>query len=103
MTENPLRSELSSLERKLILLINDHQKLKREMELLKSENEGFKDQLRSREAEISDFHNKDKMSKIVNGTVVGQEGMAQEDTAELVDVLNGYIREVDKCIAQLSE
>ena len=87
---------------KLILLINDHQKLKKEMELIRSENEDLKGQLKNRDAEISDFQNKDKMSKIVNGTVVGQ-GIAQEDTAELVDVLNGYIREVDKCIAQLSE
>lgn len=102
MAENPLRSELSSLERKLILLINDHQKLKREMELLKSENEGLKDQLGRREAEISDFQNRDKMSKIVNGVVVGS-GEGTQDATELVDVLNGYIREVDKCIAQLSE
>ena len=37
MTDNPLRSELNNLERKLILLINEHKKMKDNVESLKKE------------------------------------------------------------------
>jgi len=98
MTDNPLRSALSGLERKMILLIGDHQKLNEELKLLKSENQGLKNQVSQKSEMITDFQNKNKMSKIVNGMVV-----EENNTTELVDVINDYIREVDKCIAQLNE
>lgn len=81
------------------MLINEKQKLQQQLDFLKTENEALKSQLKDKEGLIDDFQNKDKISKIVNGMVVEQNG----DTSELVDVLNGYIKEVDKCIAQLSE
>ena len=61
MTDNPLRSALSGLERKMILLINDRQKLNQELKLLKSENKGLKDQIIQKSDAISDFQNKGKM------------------------------------------
>lgn len=99
MSDNPLRSELSHLERKLVLLISEHQKMKEEIRLLKKENDELKAQVEQRGAEINSFQNQDKISKIVNGMVVSSEYTA----AELSDMLNEYIVEVDKCIAQLSE
>lgn len=99
MSDNPLRSELSQLERKLVLLISDHQKMKEEINLLKQENNGLREQIEKKGEEISSFQNQDKISKIVNGMVVSSDYSA----TELSDMLNEYIIEVDKCIAQLSE
>jgi hypothetical protein len=98
MTDNPLRSELNNLERKLILLINDHKKVKGNLDILKKENIELKEMIRQKEANMADFQNKDNVSKIVSNMVE-----ENEETTELVEVINDYIKEVDKCIAQLSE
>lgn len=99
MSDNPLRSELSHLERKLVLLISEHQKMREEIKLLKKENDDLKAQVEKSGEQIDSFQNQDKISKIVNGMVVSSNYSA----AELSDMLNEYIVEVDKCIAQLSE
>ena len=39
MSNNPLRLELSNLERKLVLLISEHQKLKEELKITKKSTE----------------------------------------------------------------
>ncbi|MFT6053850.1 MAG: hypothetical protein ACJASP_000734, partial [Roseivirga sp.] len=44
------------------------------------------------------FKNQDKITKIVNNTTV-----EREESTELKHQLNEYIREIDKCIAHLSE
>lgn len=98
MSDNLLRSELSNLERKVLLLLNQHQKNKDEIEVLKKEVEGLKGQLSDKEQQIAGFQNKDNIVKIVNGTVADE-----SHAEELGEVLNEYIKEVDKCIAQLSE
>lgn len=99
MSDNPLRTELSQLERKLVLLISDHQKMREEIKVLKKENSDLREQIEKKGEEISSFQNQDKISKIVNGMAVSSNYSA----ADLSDMLNEYIIEVDKCIAQLSE
>lgn len=98
MTDNPLRSELNNLERKLILLLNDHKKLKGTVASLQKENQELRGVIKEKETVLVDFQNQDKISKIVNGMVVGE-----GNTAELAGVIDEYIKEVDKCIAHLSE
>ncbi|UXP30671.1 hypothetical protein N6H18_09925 [Reichenbachiella agarivorans] len=98
MADNLLRSELNQLERKLILLLNDFKKKDSELEVLKAENYKLKEVLEEKNRQIEGFQNKDKISKIVNGMVVDE-----RDTEALGNLLNEYIIEVDKCIAQLSE
>ena len=98
MSDIPLRSELNNLERKLVLLLNNHQKQKQEIEILKKEVGGLKSQLQEKDVLIGDFQNQDKISKIVNGVNANE-----SNPAELGEVLDEYIKEVDKCIAQLSE
>ncbi|UXX81212.1 hypothetical protein N7E81_08900 [Reichenbachiella carrageenanivorans] len=99
MSDNPLRSELSQLERKLVLLISDHQKMREELKVLKNENIELREQINRKAEEISGFQKQDKISKIVNGMVVN----SNHSAADLSHMLNEYIIEVDKCIAQLSE
>lgn len=98
MNDNPLRSELNNLERKLILLLNEHNKLKRDLQAARKENNDLREVIGEKESYIDDFQNKHKISKIVSGM-----GDSEGDMTELTEVLTEYIKEVDKCIAQLSE
>lgn len=98
MADKSLRSEFNNFERKFVLLINEHKKIKENLEILKRENLELKEIIKEKEVIIANFQNIDNINKIVN--IMVEE---QEDTTGLVDVINNYIEEVDKCIAQLSE
>ena len=98
MEDNQLRLELNNLERKLILLLNDHKTLKGNMVTLQKENQELRSVIKDKDSVLSDFQNQDKISKIVNG-IDGGDGK----TTELVGVIDEYIKEVDKCIAHLSD
>ena len=97
MDQELLKSNLSGLERKILVLINEHKNLKEEIKVLKAENQQLKAALRGRDDQISNFHNQLKITKIVdnlhpeNGSV-----------SELKKKVDDYIREIDKCIAHLS-
>lgn len=98
MSDESLKQELSTLERKVKLLISEHQKLKDDLVSSQRENEQLKSQLNVKEGELSNFQNKFKISKLVGNMVVDK-----EDTKELKVVLDEYIKEIDKCIAHLGE
>lgn len=91
-----LNSELISLERKIKLLLNEHALLKEEIEQLKSENRELKLDMSSKNEKLDDFQNKIKISKIVGSMVADG-----EDTSDLKEIINDYIKEIDKCIAHL--
>lgn len=82
----------------MILLLNDHKALKGENEILKSQNQELKQHIKAKEDLIDNFKNKDKITKLVDSVVVNN-----GDTTELKQVINEYIKEIDKCIAHLSE
>ncbi|MDA0196210.1 MAG: hypothetical protein O2887_14550 [Bacteroidetes bacterium] len=98
MQKNQLNTELQSLERRLILLITEHKNLKGETEILKAQNQELKQLLKSKEDQIENFNNKDKISKFVDSMVA-----SENNTTELKQVINEYIKEIDKCIVHLSE
>ena len=98
MGKEALRSELQNLERKIKLLLNEYSLLKAETHQLKAENENLKMQLNSRDEVLTNFQNQSKISRIVDSMIVenGKE-------AELRNVIEDYIKEIDKCIAHLGE
>ena len=97
MDQEVLKSNLSGLERKLLVLVNEHKSLKEELKALKTENLELKSAMRSRDEQISGFHNQLKITKIVDN-------LHPEDGSvlELKKKVDDYIREIDKCIAHLS-
>jgi uncharacterized coiled-coil DUF342 family protein len=97
MDQNKLHTELSALERKVQLLLNEHQHMKQELNVLKAENSELKSILKQKEDRISDFQNQDKISKIV-----GSIGKEETETSELRGKIDEYIKEIDKCIAHLT-
>jgi chorismate mutase len=97
MDQELLKSNLNGLERKLLVLLNDHKTLKEEVAGLKVENQDLKNNLRSREEQLLNFRNQIKITKIVDN-INPEDG----SVSELKKKVDEYIREIDKCIAHLS-
>lgn len=97
MEQDVLKTNLSGLERKLVVLINDHKSLKQEVNSLKSENNELKQHLRQRDEQLGSFKNQIKITKIVDN-IKPEDG----SISELRKTVDDYIREIDKCIAHLS-
>ncbi len=97
MDQEVLKSNLNGLERKLLVLINEHKSLKDELKTLSTENQELKAAIKIRDEEIAGFHNQLKITKIVDN-------LHPEDgsVSELKKKVDEYIREIDKCIAHLS-
>jgi regulator of replication initiation timing len=98
MSNEVLHSEISNLDRKVKLLLNEHVLLKKEIDSLRQKNSLLESKVSEKEATLSGFQNQMKISKIVESMVAGD-----ENTSELKEVIDGYIKEIDKCIAHLSE
>jgi chromosome segregation ATPase len=97
MDQELLKSNLSGLERKILVLVNEHKSLKDEIKALRGENQELRHALKMRDDQISGFHNQLKITKIVDN-------LHPEDgsVSELKKKVDEYIREIDKCIAHLS-
>src|SRR5258708_947972 len=97
MEQEVLKTNLSRLERKLVVLLNEHKNLKYEVTSLKSENEELKQHLRERDEQLRGFKNQIKITKIVDN-IHPEDG----SISALRKTVDEYIREIDKCIAHLS-
>ena len=97
MDQELLKSNLNGLERKILVLLNEHKSLKEELKALKTENQELRLAMKARDEQISGFHNQLKITKIVDN-------LHPEDgsVSELKKKVDDYIREIDKCIAHLS-
>ena len=97
MEQDQLIKELTRLERKVKMFMNEHQTVQEKLRILNVENSNLKTTLKRKEQQIDDFQNQNKISTIVDSIATGG-----EDAAELKQYINEYIKEIDKCIAQLS-
>jgi regulator of replication initiation timing len=97
MDQEMLMTNLAGLERKIMVLVNEHKGLKEEVKAIKEENQELKSALRLRDEQISGFHNQLKITKLVDR-------LHPEDgsISELKKKVDEYIHEIDKCIAHLS-
>src|SRR5690349_7539416 len=97
MDQEVLKTNLNGLERKLLVLINEHKTLKEEIKTLNNENQELRAAIKIRDEQITGFHNQLKITKIVDN-------LHPEDgsVSELKKKVDEYIREIDKCIAHLS-
>ena len=97
MDQEVLKANLSGLERKILVLINEHKSLKEELRNLKSDNLELKAAVKARDEQLAGFHNQLKITKLVDS-------LNPEDgsSLELKKKVDEYIREIDKCIAHLN-
>ncbi len=98
MDQEALKSSLNGLERKVLVLLNEHKSLKDELKGLKLENHELKSDIRRRDEQLVHFKNQIKITKIVDH-INPEDGSA----SELKRKVDEYIREIDKCIAFLSK
>ena len=98
MNKEKLSLSISNLERRIKILVNDYQSLNQEITSLKVENNELKELIRKKDLQIIDFQNKYKISKIVRNVRDGE-----TDHSELKNLINQYIREIDKCILHLTQ
>jgi len=97
MDQELLKTNLNGLERKILVLINEHNNLKEELQNAKKENQELKSAVKVRDEQIDRFHNQLKITKIVDN-INPEDG----SVSELKKKVDEYIREIDKCIAHLS-
>ena len=97
MDQETLKSNLNGLERKLLVLINEHKTLKDELKSLKTENQELKSAIKGRDEQLGHFKNQIKITKIVDSI-----DPENESASELKRKVDEYIREIDQCIAHLS-
>ena len=98
MSTDYLKSEINSLERKVKLLLAEHVKLREDVNAYRAENQQLKERLISQKTQLSSFQNNHKITKIVEH-MTGDGG----EMVELKEVIDYYIKEIDKCIALLGE
>ena len=97
MDQDVLKSSLNGLERKLLVLLNEHKTLKDELKGLKLENHELKAEVKKRDEQLSHFKNQIKITKIVDHI-----NLEDGSISELKRKVDEYIREIDKCIAHVS-
>jgi hypothetical protein len=98
MKRDRLNLELVALERKVRLLLNEFDVLKKSNEQLKEENRQLEGLVKSKEKQLNDFQNKYKISTIVDRINVGD-----EEIREVKEKINDYIKEIDRCIHRMSK
>lgn len=98
MPSEKLYREFQNLERQIQLVLSENKRLKDELNQTRNENGSLKEKMKSQEANLTSFQNQMKVSKIVNNKVV-----SEGDSAQLKETIDGYIKEIDKCIAHLAE
>jgi hypothetical protein len=97
MDQELLKSNLNGLERKLMVLINEHKNVQEELKGLKKENQELKAAVKVRDEQLFNFKNQIKITKIVD-SINPEDG----SVSELKRKVDEYIREIDQCIAHLS-
>lgn len=96
MSQEKLKNELFSLERKVRVLVGEYKKLKTEIIHVKEENNSLSGLLKEKDEQIRGFQNRINISKIVDSIAVDD-----VKAADLKKNIDNYIKEIDKCIAHL--
>jgi len=97
MSQDRLKMQLTSLERKLKLLITAYDAATDEIQQLRVEKAELKGLLKTKEDNLVNFQNQIKIGKIVESIDVGG------DSSELKERIDEYIREIDRCIEHLTK
>ena len=98
MNRQTLVDKLENLEGKVVQLLSQHDALRKQLAKTEKENLELRAIIEKQIDEIKNFQNQDKISKIVSSIADDT-----HNSNELKLKINEYIKEIDKCIAYLSE
>ncbi len=93
-----IQEELQKLERLAVLAAKKLDALNAENEQLRHRLSALEHEIQRKDQEIYHFKNRIKISNIVDNRPVNP-----EDAAEMSDLINKYIQEIDQLITYLSE
>lgn len=93
-----LKSIASSIESKVEKLLDLHNRVKKELTYLKSENTHLNQTIEQQKKAIKDLEEKGKILKLSKSL-----STTNENTTELKLKINELIREVDRCISLLNK
>ncbi|HYG17026.1 MAG TPA: hypothetical protein VEC12_14810 [Bacteroidia bacterium] len=93
-----LAEQLKSIKTKVEKLVAANDMLKNENQRLANENGRMKETLEIQKNTIKDLEEYNKIIKIAGGL-----HLSKTDVREVKLKINEYIREIDRCIARLSE
>lgn len=92
-----MEQQLKRIQDKLQHLLKQYQLLQKENEKLTVENKGLKEKLMTGAA------NNDGLEQRVAALKMASGNLSETDKKELEKKMNGYIREIDRCIAMLAD
>lgn len=98
MSETLLYKKLAELEDRIHKLAKSHQQLQKKVQEKEQENATLQNMLAAKNEDLKSFQNQSKITKIVSSVA--------EDDQKATDIknkINEYIKEIDKCIATLTE
>ena len=90
-------NQFNTINEKLQLLLKQHQRLKKETERLREELEVQKQKDLQAQQTIQELHQQIDILKLASGD------MNEKDKKEFERKINQYVKEIDKCIAFLSQ
>ncbi|MGB3616538.1 MAG: hypothetical protein WBA12_00330 [Catalinimonas sp.] len=93
-----LHARLDTLERRLRRLADEHRSLRKELGRAQGENEKLRGEVRKQQRALQDFKSRTETRKIVPSVVTDG-----PEAAQLRRRLDDYIREIDNCLAYLSQ
>lgn len=91
-----LRDQISSLSRKVELLLTDFQKLEARNAELQDENQKLGLKMEEKNNAINALEDKVTWLRLNGG-----DGISEEEQKEINSKINRYIKEIDKCIGML--
>lgn len=89
--------QLKRVQDKLQQLLKQHAALQKENERLKTEAENAREKIAAREKNTEELKQQVSILKVSSGQ------MSEADKKEWEKRINGYLKEIDRCIALLSE
>lgn len=98
MEQAELLAKLRTMKAQILRLTEQYELLEKAFAVKESEIELLRKEIVQKDAALEDFRNSRKISNIVN-----ELSNKTPDAAELKLKINGYIREIDRCIAHLEQ
>jgi FtsZ-binding cell division protein ZapB len=92
-----MEQQLKRIQDKLQQLLKQYQLLQKENEKLTNENSSLKQKLQAGVGHTEELEQRMAALKMASGQ------LSEEDRKELEKRMNGYIREIDRCISILAE
>lgn len=89
--------QFNLINEKLQLLLKQHNRLKKENERLREELEAQKAKEQATQQTVQELHQQIAILKVASGD------MSDKDKKDFERKINQYVREIDKCIAFLSQ